>query len=158
MVPSGNFTSTVLPGSALPPTVILPSDSVLVTRSVALPGGVVSAVGSATNSPVTDSPLLPAASVTVVVNSPFGCGVSLVSSKLPSGLATVVPVVPSGNLTSTVLPGSALPPTVILPSDSVLVTRSVALAGGVVSVVESAVKLPVVGLLVFFAASVAVAL
>ncbi|MNE08477.1 hypothetical protein D3C80_1011280 [compost metagenome] len=122
-VSSGLRTSTVLPGSAVPPTV-LPSG--LTVSPVAGSGLVVS--GAVTE---TGAESLPAASVTTTVTVwPLFCGVSSGTLKLPSGLTATVITLPAPSLTVTELAPGALPVTAV---PSLLTATSVGSAGGVMS-------------------------
>ena len=147
LLPSGKVTVTVLPASAMPLTVRPPS-ALALTFTLGASGAVVSA-----NSPVADGPVLPAASVALAVTSPVGCPAGEVMLKAPSLPATTEPVVPSGKVTVTVLPASALPVRVTLPSPLVTSGSSSGASGAVPSVYDSTVAAPVLP-----AASVALAL
>ena len=75
---------------------------------------------------------MPARSVVVVDTAPEVCGVGEVMVYWPLAGTTALPVVPSGNLTLTVEPGSAAPATVMVPFGFAVVA-AVGAAGGVVS-------------------------
>src|SRR5690606_21157200 len=76
-------------------------------------------------------PVLPSRSVAAALTSPLGCGRAEVTEKAPAASATVVPVEPSGKVTVTVQPGSAVPQTVTEPSSSVTSGSSSGASGGV---------------------------
>lgn len=125
--PSGNVTLTVDPGSAVPDTAIVPSGFADVA-AVGLAGGVASPyvafdVGEA----------LPAGSVSFAVTGPEPCGVAEVMANWPFAGTIVVPVVPSGNVTFAVDPGSPVPDAVMVPLAFGVMTKLGA-AGGVTSV------------------------
>lgn len=127
IVPSGNVTFTVEPGSAVPPTVMVPLGLAVVKAE-----GVTSAVAS-TKVPVATGERLPAGSVAVAETTPELCGVAEVTLYWPLAGTRAVPVVPSGNVTFTVDPGSAMPATVTVPFGLALDVK-VGTAGGVASV------------------------
>ena len=111
VLPSGNVTVTVLPGSAVPLTEIVPfAFTVIGNVIVGANGAVVSvyvtvAVG-----------LTFPATVAAAVIFPLVCGVTEVTGPyFPCESTSKVPVVPSGNVTVTLLPGSAVPLTEIVP-------------------------------------------
>ena len=109
VVPSGNLTATVEPGSAVPATVIVPLGLAVVV-AVGAAGGFVSTNGVAVGVDV-----LPAGSVAVVETGPEVCGVGDVMAYWPFAGTTVDAVVPSGKVVLTVEPGSAVPTTVTVP-------------------------------------------
>ncbi|MNH27194.1 hypothetical protein D3C79_872940 [compost metagenome] len=115
--------TTVLPGSAVPPTV-LPSG--LTVTPVAGSGSVLS--GAVT---VIGAELLPAGSVTITVTvSPLFWVVGSVTLKLPSAFTGTVVSTPAPSRTVTVSAPGALPLTVV-PSS--LTSTPVGRAGGVMS-------------------------
>ena len=76
---------------------------------------------------------MPAASVALALIGPEVCGVADVTLYWPLAGTRAVPVVPSGNVTFTVDPGSAMPATVTVPFGLALDVK-VGTAGGVASV------------------------
>ena len=137
VVPSGNVTSTVLPGSPVPETLIVPSGFGVIACVEAI-GAVLSTTVS-----VVGMDVLPASSVCVVETLPVVCGVAeSIGPKLPSASTVAVPVAPSGNVTSTVLPGSPVPETLKVPSEFG-VTACVEAIGAVVSVTVSPIGVDV---------------
>lgn len=127
VVPSGNVTLTVEPGSAVPETVSVPfglaADDIVGASGAAVS---VKALGVA-------GEVLPAGSVTEALTGPEVCGVADVTLYWPLAGTTAVPVVPSGNVTFTVEPGSAVPATVSVPFGFAVVVE-VGASGGVASV------------------------
>jgi hypothetical protein len=109
VVPSGKVVLTVEPGSAAPEMVIVPF-GLAVTVAVGTAGGTAS-----TNGVATTVDTLPAASVAVAEIGPEVCGAGEVIAYWPLAATTAVPVVPSGKITLTVDPGSAVPATVTVP-------------------------------------------
>ena len=108
VVPSGNSTVTVAPGSPAPLTVV---SSEVTGFTTGASGAVVSLTTA-----VASGLVLPEPSVwfAVIVSPPVRSTVSgIVTVQLPSGFTTVVSVVPSGNSTVTVAPGSPAPLTVV---------------------------------------------
>ena len=127
VVPSGNVTFTVDPGSPEPETVSVPFGFAAVA-TVGASGAVVSA-----KVPLAAADGLPATSVATALIGPEVCGVAEVTLYWPLAGTTAVPVVPSGNVIFTVEPGSAVPAAVTVPFGFALDVK-VGTAGGVVSV------------------------
>ena len=76
---------------------------------------------------------LPAASLSVTDTTPELCGVADVAVKVPLAATGAFAVVPSGNVTVTVVPGSPAPETFNVPFGLAVVV-AVGAAGAVVSV------------------------
>src|SRR5699024_6187747 len=137
VLPSGNVTVTVEPGSAVPPIVV---SSLVTSFTVGASGAVVSLTVV-----VASSDLLPSLSVaTTLIGSPPSNSTSgrFLLVWLSSHPAVPVAVVPSGNVTVTVEPGSAVPLTVVA---SLVTSFTVGASGAVVSltvVVASSDLLP----------------
>src|SRR5690606_30920956 len=95
----------------------------------------VGGVSSPTKERRADDDSFPALSTAITVISPDCCGVAEVTVKVPVvGSAVTVWVLPSGNVTMTVLPGSAVPETLAFPSGVAVGADATAAAGAVVSV------------------------
>lgn len=127
MLPSGNVTLIVEPGSPVPETVNVPFGFAVVV-ALGATGTAVSVKGVAVAGDV-----CPAGSVAVTDVEPDGCGVADVAEYVPLAATGTVAVVPSGNVTLIVEPGSAVPDTFSVPF-GFAVTDAVGGRGAVVSV------------------------
>ncbi len=135
VVPSGNVTVTVDPGSAVPSIVV---SSLVTSFTVGASGAVVSLTVVVKESEI--FPLLSIADINSS-SSPFKSifsGIVIVYS--PWSFALLSAVVPSGNVTVTVDPGSAVPPIVV---SSLVTSFTVGAFGAVASttIVEASIDL-----------------
>ncbi len=124
-MPSGNVTVTVEPGSAVPLTCV----SSLVTSFTVGPSGAV----VSTTVVFTESEILPLLSIEAINSSSpptksISFGISIVY--FPSSSAVPIAVVPSGNVTVTSDPGSAVPLTCV---SSLVISSTVGVCGAVAS-------------------------
>lgn len=126
VVPSGNVTLTDEPGSAAPDTVMVPFGFATVVADGAR-GAEVSTVLS-----VVAGDVFPAASLSTTVTVPDDCGAADVAVYVPLAATGTVAVVPSGNVTVTLEPGSPVPETFSVPLELVT-TDAVGAVGAVVS-------------------------
>ena len=110
-MPSGSVTSTVEPASAVPVTALSPALTGFTTGA----SGAVLSSAFATVASVTPD-LLPAASVAVTETLSPAFNPATGTLKLPSLSAVAVALVPSGRVTSTVEPASAVPVTALSPA------------------------------------------
>ena len=123
--PSGRITSTVEPASAVPVTAVSPALTVFTTGAV---GAVVSPAFATVA--VVASDLLPDSSVAVTETLSPSFKPLTGTLKFPSWSAFVDTLEPSGRVTSTVEPASAVPVTAVSPALTVFTTGAV---GAVVS-------------------------
>ena len=120
--PSGRVTSTVEPASAVPVTAVAP----------AVTGFTVGATGAVVSGTVTvvGVDVLFEASFAVTDTVSFSFKALTGTLKLPSGSAVAVALEPSGRVTSTVEPASAVPVTAVAPA---VTGFTVGATGGVTS-------------------------